>query len=173
MLTSRESIAISAATLATHYAAYLPVLAGDPACRGRLWGTIPPAGQALSLASAALATCLHAACMWWAPAPGDAALNWSSLAYFVLQTAFLPYLHRGACHGVPAYRLAVRAVLALAAAAILVNTWRVWRLPGAPGWARAASVFVALHVAVVDLAYYGSAGVSAPTASRISSRGSS
>lgn len=157
---SVEVLAVSQAVLLLHYAVYVPVMMRDPECTtSNIWGGVGQAGRAVSLLSASLAYALHLISLWTARDRTLPRGMWlGSLAYYVLQTAFLPALRQANCRDDAAFAVITRLVLGACAAAMLWYAISAWRSGQSP-FVRWSSVFVAFHVAVVDFLYFGFVGV--------------
>ena len=170
-VTAGDSLWISLAGLLAHYAVYIPAVAGDPLCTtGALWGSVGPAGRALSLASAAAAFAMHLASLWRMRRRREPGVWASTLAFYLAQTAFLPALRAGRCHGRAPFAAAAIASLAAAAAAAAWYARTVWSpppgSPPAPAFDRLAAAYLLLHAAGVDMLYYGSKALGAPARGR-------
>jgi hypothetical protein len=157
------SLWISQAVLLFHYLVYVPIMMADPVCTTHaIWGSIGTAGQIAASVSAASAYAVHLALLWATRSRTEKGLWLASLAFYILQTAFLVFLHRGNCYGSALYKVLTRALLGACAALIVWYAWTLWRVSKGMGNAallRAGAAFVAFHVVVMDFVYFGFWGV--------------
>ena len=158
-LTVGNSLWISQAVLIFHYLVYVPIMMSDPVCTTQaIWGSIGSAGQIAASVSAASAYAVHLALLWTTRTRTEKGLWLAPLAFYVLQTAFLVFLHRGNCYGSAVYKMLTRALLGVCAALIVWYAWTLWRVAKETENAallRAGAVFVAFHVVIMDFVYFG------------------
>lgn len=154
-ITAGAALWISQVVLLFHYLVYVPIMLADPRCTTRaVWGALGPAGRAAASASAAAAYAVHLALLWTMRGSREPGIWLSSLLFYVLQTAFLPFLHQGNCAGKYFYKALTRLLLGVCAVAILWYAWTVWSVSDSV-LARAGAAFVAFHVVVMDFVYFG------------------
>ena len=153
-MNGKQALLVSQAVLLFHYAVYAPAMAADPACTSeRIWGSAPAPARAAVGASAAAAYATHLATLWSLRKEKHGGVWGTALAFYVLQTGFLPLLHHGDCRGLLPSQL-TKILLGACAAAALWHAREVWALRGA-SWTSAGASFVAFHVTAVDLIYFG------------------
>lgn len=156
---TRDALIVSQVVLLFHYIVYIPIMLRDPRCTTSVvWGSIGSLGRYVASLSALVAYVLHLTQLWMFRNRKEVGLWMSSLLFYILQTAFLPYLHSANCEGIEVYKWLTRILLGVCAGVMIWYTWTVWKLKKSL-FERVSSLFIAFHVTVMDFLYFGFSAV--------------